>query len=75
MEKLITALEESFPNINFAEEKKLYSDGILDSLAMVEIITILANQFKVVVTMDYMDPENFESVETIWNMIQELQEA
>lgn len=75
MEKLITALEECFPNINFAEEKKLYSDSILDSLAMVEIITILDNQFNVAVTMDYMDPENFESVETIWNMIQELQEA
>lgn len=75
MEKLITALEECFPSINFTEEKKLYSDGILDSLAMVEIISILANQFDVVVTMDYMDPENFESVETIWNMIRELQQG
>lgn len=72
MEKLIAALEERFPSIDFANEKKLYSDGILDSLAMVDIISILADDFDVTVTMDYMEPENFESAETIWKMVQEL---
>ena len=73
MEKLINALSQHFPSIDFSNEKHLYTDGILDSLAMVDVISIMEEEFGVIVTMDYMEPENFESAETIWKMIQELQ--
>ncbi len=72
MEQLVEVLTKRFPGVDFEKEKKLYSDSILDSLALMEVVTILADRFGVTVTMDYMDPENFESVETIWNMMQEL---
>lgn len=73
MNELLSALQAAFPSIDFEKEKQLYSDGILDSLAMVEVISILDDKFGITVTMDYMEPQNFESVETIWNMMQELQ--
>lgn len=73
MDKLKALLEQNFPNIDFDEEKKLSTNGILDSIAMVSIIALIAEEFDVVVTMEYMDPKNFESVETMWKMIEELQ--
>ena len=73
MDKLKALLEQNFPNIDFEEEKKLSTNGILDSIAMVSIIALIAEEFDVVVTMEYMDPKNFESVETMWKMIEELQ--
>lgn len=72
MDKLKALLEQNFPNIDFDEEKKLSTNGILDSIAMVSIIALIAEEFDVVVTMEYMDPKNFESVETMWKMIEEL---
>lgn len=72
MDKLKALLEQNFPNIDFEEEKKLSTNGILDSIAMVSIIALIAEEFDVVVTMEYMDPKNFESVETMWKMIEEL---
>lgn len=74
MEKLKEILEENFPNIDFDSEKNLATNGVLDSIAMVSIIALLAEHFDVAVTMEYMDPKNFESVESMWNMIKELQE-
>ncbi len=73
MDKLKALLEQNFPNIDFDEEKKLSTNGILDSIAMVSIIALIAEEFDVVVTMEYMEPKNFESVETMWKMIEELQ--
>lgn len=73
MDKLKVLLEQNFPNIDFDEETKLSTNGILDSIAMVSIIALIAEEFDVVVTMEYMDPKNFESVETMWKMIEELQ--
>lgn len=72
MEKLKTTLMELFPAIDFDKEKHLYSDGILDSFAMVEIVSVLADEFGVYLSMEYLVPENFESIESIWKMVQDL---
>ncbi len=73
MEQLKEMLESNFPHINFDKEKHLMTDGILDSMSMVTIIVELENLFDVSVTMEYIQPANFESVETMWEMVEELQ--
>lgn len=72
MQELKSMLEEKFSAIDFDNEKNLVSDGILDSLAVVSIIEEIEDMFDVSVTMEYIQPEYFESVEAMWNMIQEL---
>ena len=72
MEKLKKTLMQLFPAIDFDQEKHLYSDGILDSFAMVEIVSVLADEFGVYLSMEYLVPENFESIESIWKMVQDL---
>ena len=73
MEQLKEMLMETFPNVDFDVEKTLMSSGILDSLAVVEIIAKLEAMFDIVVTMEYIQPMYFESVETMWEMVEELQ--
>lgn len=73
MEQLKEILRNNFPNVDFENEKHLMTDGILDSIAVVTIIAEIENAFDVAVTMEYIQPMYFESVETMWDMIEELQ--
>lgn len=72
MEELKSMLKEKYPNIDFDNEKQLVSDGILDSLEVVNIISEIEDLFDISVTMEYIQPTYFESVETMWEMVEEL---
>ncbi len=73
MEQLKEMLKEKYPNIDFDNEKSLVSGGILDSLDVVAIIAEIEDMFDISVTMEYIQPTYFESVETMWEMVEELQ--
>ncbi len=73
MDELKQMLAEKFPNIDFENEKELVSSGILDSLSVVAIIAEIEELFDISVTMEYIQPAYFESVETMWEMVEELQ--
>ena len=72
MEQLKEMLESNYPNIDFDNETQLMSSGVLDSLAVVAIIAEIENMFDISITMEYIQPMYFESVETMWEMIEEL---
>ena len=72
MEKLIAMLEENYPHIDFENQKQLMTDGLLDSMAVVAIIANIEEMFDIAVTMEYIQPDYFESVEAMWEMIEEL---
>ena len=73
MEQILEMLKRNHPYIDFENEKQLMTRGLLDSLAVVGIIAELEEMFDISVTMEYIQPDNFESVEAMWNMVQELQ--
>lgn len=73
MEQLMEMLKSNYPGIDFENEKQLMTDGVLDSMAVVAIIADIESLFDVSVTMEYIQPMYFESVETMWEMIEELQ--
>lgn len=73
MEQLKEMLKANYPGIDFDNEKQLMTDGVLDSMAVVAIIADIEDLFDVSVTMEYIQPMYFESVETMWEMIEELQ--
>lgn len=73
MEELKKMLEEKFPDIDFDNETALVSGGILDSLSVVSIIAEIEDMYDISVTMEYIQPAYFESVATMWEMIEELQ--
>lgn len=73
MDELMDLLKENYPDINFETEKQLMEDGILDSVSVVEIISLIEDAFDISVGMEYIQPKYFESAEAMWEMIEELQ--
>ncbi len=73
MEKLLEMLQKKYPDIDFEKETKLIDDGILDSVEVVEIISELEDMFDISVTMEYIQPKYFQSVLSMWEMVEELQ--
>lgn len=74
MEKLLEILKGIRPDVDFENEDALIDDGILDSFDVVSIISELDDEFGVQVKINELDPENFNSVESIWNLVQKLQD-
>ena len=73
VDRILTSGGENYPHIDFETQKQLMTDGLLDSMAVVAIIAAIEDMFDVAVTMEYIQPEYFESAEAMWEMIEELQ--
>ncbi len=72
MEELMNLLKTRYPDIDFEVEKNLIDGGVLDSVEVVDIISEIEELFEIEVTMEYIQPKYFQSVETMWEMIEEL---
>ena len=73
MEKLTGILDELRPDVDFAAEKQLISDGILDSLDILTLVDEINAAFDIDVKPKYLTAENFNSVESMWQLIVQLQ--
>ncbi len=72
MDKLLEILKEIRPDVDFENETELIDDGILDSFDVVSIISEIDDAFGVQIRINELDPENFNSAEAIWTLIQKL---
>ena len=72
MEELKEILEGIRPDIDFDKEKKLIDDGILDSIDIIGMITEINDNIDVDINVQYLLPENFNSIEAIYALIQKL---
>lgn len=72
MEKLLEILQGIRPDVDFVNEKSLIDDGILDSFDVVSIISELDDAFGVQVRITELDPDNFNSAEAIWALVQSM---
>lgn len=75
MEQLLAIMKGIRPDVDFANETALIDDGILDSFDVVSIISELDDAFDVQIRINELDPENFNSVESIWNLVQNLKHS
>ena len=60
--------------IDYVNEKHLVSDELIDSLDVMTIVTEICDEFDVEILPTDVVPENFESVEAMWQLIMRLQE-
>jgi len=72
-EKLLMILEDVRPDVEFEKEDKLIDGGILDSLDIISIVQAVEESFGVVIDMEDLEPDNFNSVDAIMNLVQRLQ--
>ena len=74
METLLKILNELHPDVDFEAIDDLYDEGVLDSLDMVRLVTEIAMEFDVQIPAEELIPENFQNVNTIWALIERLDE-
>ncbi len=72
MEQLLEILHRINPDVDFENSKKLVTDKLIDSIDITSLLAELEETFDIEIDMEYVTPENLDSVEAMWNMIQEL---
>lgn len=70
MDELLKILREACPGVDFERETALVDDGVLESLDIVTIVGELMDAFDVELNVDDLLPENFNSAEAIWALIE-----
>ncbi len=72
MEELLELLKGVRADVDFENETALIDDGILDSFDVVSIISEIDDKFDVQIRISELDPDNFNSAESIWELVQKL---
>ena len=74
MEALLKILAELRPDVDFEDNQELVDSGELDSFDIVSLVGALCDEYDIEIGADDIVPENFNSVEAIWALVQKLQE-
>ena len=73
LKKLIDILTDINEDVDFANEKALVDDGLIDSFDITSIITALDEEYDVRIEASEIEPENFNSVEAILETVKKYQ--
>ena len=72
MERLLDILNELHDDIDYETETKLVDDKLFNSFDLITLVAELSDEFDIEITAKEFIPENFNSAESLWRMIQEL---
>lgn len=74
MEKIIEMLSSLKSGVDFSSATGIVTEKIIDSIDIATLISMLEEEFDIEIGMEYMENENFDSAQAIWEMVQEIQE-
>lgn len=74
MNELLELLSEVKPSVDFANEEKLIEDRLLDSFDILQIVNGMIDTFDIEISAADIVPENFNSVNAMWAMVQRLED-
>jgi len=69
--KILTALHE---DIDFTTTDSLFDNKIIDSFDIVTIIAEVHDRFDITISAEYIIPENFNSAQALWALIEKLKD-
>ncbi len=72
-QELITLLKRVRPDVDFENEEALIDDEILSSFDVISIVSELNNEYSIEIQVDDLLPENFNSVDAILSLIEEME--
>lgn len=72
MNELLEILEEIQPGVDYTTCTTLIDDHILDSFSILSLVSEMEDAFDIEVLPAELIPENFNSAESLWNMILRL---
>jgi len=73
MKELMEILEDIHPGVDYETCTTLIDDGILDSFAVLSVVSELTDAFQIEITPAEIIPENFNSAAAMWDMVKRLQ--
>lgn len=74
MNEIIDILSQIKPGIDFAKEENMIRDGILTSMEVLMLVSQLEEEFDIEIELPYVIPQNFESVEAIYKLVQMIED-
>ena len=74
MDRLLEILEEILPGEDIENCDTLVDDNILDSFAIISLVAELEEEYDITISPAELVPENFNSAESLWEMITRLQD-
>lgn len=74
MNEIIEILSDLHPDIDFETATNLVDNKILDSFDIVSLIAEINDNFDVAISAEEITPENFNSAEAIWTLVERLME-
>ncbi len=74
MEELIEILTDINPDVDYGKEQALIDGKILDSFSIITLIGEISDHFDIEIGPKYLVPENFNSVQAMWDMIGKIQD-
>ena len=74
MNELLEILNEIDDTIDYETETGLIDDHLLDSFAIISLVSELEDSFDISIDAAEMTPENFNSAANLWKMVERLQE-
>lgn len=74
MEEFLKLLKKIKPNVDFTKERALVDDGLLESLDIISIISEVAEVYGVLIPSDEIIPDNFNSAEAMYELIEDFKE-
>lgn len=74
MDKLIKILNEIKPGIDFTKEDNLIEKRILTSFDIIRLVMEINGEFDIEITPLHIIPENFKNAETIYALIQKIED-
>ena len=72
MEELYEILEDIIPGEDYKNSTALVDDDILTSIELVRLVTEIDSTFDISIPSSEIVPDNFNSVESIWALIERL---
>ena len=67
-EKIMDILLNVRPDIDFNSETRLIDNGVLESFDVIQIVTMIMEEFDIFIDADDIEPENLNSFEAICDM-------
>ena len=74
MDELMEILESTKPDVDFATEKGLIDNNILDSFDIISIVGEFNEAFDVEIEVEDLEPYNFNTIEAMQELIKKLQD-
>ena len=74
MDELFELLEDIKPTVDFRTCTGLIDDGYLDSFDILSIVSELNDAFGIEISPVDIVPENFNSAQALWDMVERLKD-